>query len=112
MVGPGTAGVERAVIRRFEPMAPAAPAQPILLAGAAAPVSPDAAPPGTPGTPATDLADVAPPDVHAAHAADLATALLAVPFHYTVHVRAFGEVERAAALQPDLAARYPEAAGL
>ena len=37
---------------------------------------------------------------------------LGAPFHYTVQVGAFGEVERAAALQQDLAGRYPETAVL
>jgi rare lipoprotein A (peptidoglycan hydrolase) len=39
-----------------------------------------------------------------------ARAPLAAALHYTVQVGAFGEVERAAALQQDLARRYPDAA--
>jgi rare lipoprotein A len=91
MVGPGTAQVELAVIGRFDPMAPASPAQPILLAVATVPAAPDAAaPPGTPAAAATPAATPA---------ADT----------YTVQVGAFGESERAEALQRDLAGRYPSA---
>ncbi|HEV3077254.1 MAG TPA: septal ring lytic transglycosylase RlpA family protein [Thermoanaerobaculia bacterium] len=86
MVGPGTARVELAVIGRFDPMAPASPAQPMLLAAAAVPAAPDAASPGTPAAAADPAIDA-----------------------YTVQVGAFGEAERAEALQRDLAARYPAA---
>jgi rare lipoprotein A len=107
MVGPGTAQVELAVLGRFDPMAPASPVQPILLAAAAVPASPDAAPQGTPAaaaaapatTPAVDTADIDLPDADPA----------APRIHYTVQVGAFGEAERAEALQRDLAGRYPEA---
>ena len=106
MVGPGTARVELAVLGRFDLMAPASPAQPILLAAAAVPASPDAAPPGTPAavaapatTPAVDTADVDLPDADPA----------APRIHYTVQVGAFGEAERAEALQRGLAGHYPEA---
>lgn len=93
MVGPGTARVELAVLGRFDPTAPASPAQPILLAAATVPASPDAAPPGTPAATATPAAT---PATDA----------------YTVQVGAFGEAERAEALQHDLAGRYPSAAVL
>jgi rare lipoprotein A len=89
MVGPGTAQVELAVVGRFDPMAPASPAQPILLA-AAVPATPDAPPPATPAAAATPAATLA---IDA----------------YTVQVGAFGETERAEALQRDLAGRYPSA---
>ncbi len=133
MVGPGTARVELAVIGRFDPMAPAAPAQPILLAVAPAPALPDAPAAGTSAAlvvPTVDTADIALPDAHAMQAAQSAAISdaadsggappaqrgarqpLGARFHYTVQVGAFGEVERAAALQQDLAARYPEAAVL
>jgi rare lipoprotein A len=109
MVGSGTARVELAVLGRFDPMAPASPSQPILLAAAAVPDSPDAAPPGTPAaaaapatTPAVDAADV---DLPATAPADPA----APRIHYTVQVGAFGEAERAEAVQRGLAGRYPEA---
>jgi rare lipoprotein A len=94
MVGPGTARVELAVIGRFDPTAPPSPAQPILLAAAAVPAAPDAAPPGTPAVAATPAATPA-----VAPATDA----------YTVQVGAFGETERAEALQHDLAGRYPSA---
>jgi len=86
MVGPGTARVELAVIGRFDPMAPGSPAQPMLLAAAAVPAAPDAASPGTPAAAADPAIDA-----------------------YTVQVGAFGEAERAEALQRDLAGRYPAA---
>ncbi|HXO30307.1 MAG TPA: septal ring lytic transglycosylase RlpA family protein [Thermoanaerobaculia bacterium] len=86
MVGPGTARVELAVLGRFDSMAPASPAQPMLLAAAAVPAAPDAAPPGTPTAAAAPAIDA-----------------------YTVQVGAFGEAERAEALQRDLAGRYPAA---
>jgi rare lipoprotein A len=120
MVGPGTARVELAVIGRFDPTAPPSPSPPILLAAApaTAPALPDAASAGTFAAPAVAAADVSVPDAHpadlvdTADPADTARQPLGARFHYTVQVGAFGEVERAAALQQDLAGRYPEAAVL
>jgi len=135
MVGPGTAQVELAVIGRFDPTAPASPAQPMLLAAAAVPAAPDAASSGTAAaaaapaapaaTPMTDRADI---DLPAADLADRrraaelagtrdAGAVVPAPraggrsawIHYTVQVGAFGETERAEALQRGLAGRYPSA---
>ncbi|HEY6322484.1 MAG TPA: septal ring lytic transglycosylase RlpA family protein, partial [Thermoanaerobaculia bacterium] len=125
MVGPGTAQVELAVIGRFDPTAPPSPYPPILLAAAPASALPDSAVPGAPAAPAVGTADVALPDVHPAEPADpsrtadlgrttepagtgVAERNATAPyarFHYTVQVGAFGEVERAAALQQDLAGR-------
>jgi rare lipoprotein A len=131
MVGPGTAQVELAVVGRFDPTAPASPAQPILLAGATAgaaagaaagaPPAPDSSPPGTPAaTPAPalaaalDTADVDLPDADRTAPAPAAevphSTVRTARLHYTVQVGAFGEAERAEALQRDLAGRYPEAA--
>ena len=113
MVGPGTAQVELSVLGRFDPMAPASPAQPILLAAATVPAPPDAAPPETPAgasapaaAPAADTANVDLPAADSAGPADPGRV------HYTVQVGAFGEAERAEALQRDLAGRYPSAAVL
>jgi len=131
MVGPGTAQVELAVVGRFDPTAPASPAQPILLAGATAgaaagaaagaPLAPDSSPPGTPATApapalaaALDTADVDLPDADRTAPAPAAevprTTVRSARLHYTVQVGAFGEAERAEALQRDLAGRYPAAA--
>ncbi|HYL05217.1 MAG TPA: septal ring lytic transglycosylase RlpA family protein [Thermoanaerobaculia bacterium] len=125
MVGPGTAQVELALLGRYDQ--PAQLAQPMLLAAAPSPV--DARDPATPpaaGATATGVtaggdrnadagtrnaggddrdtgADMAP-------AAPRSARNPAAAFYYTVQVGAFGEVERAEALQQDLARRYPEAA--
>jgi len=127
MVGPGTAQVELAVVGRFDPTAPASPAQPILLAEAAAgaaagaTLAPDSSPPGTPAAapapalaPAAGTADADLPDADRTAPVQPAetqrTAVRTARLHYTVQVGAFGEAERAEALQRDIAGRYPEVA--
>jgi rare lipoprotein A len=94
MIGPGTAEVELAILNRAEPP-PAPPMQPILLAAI------QSAPPEP----------LVPPDASAAGAAaDGAGAARGMSqAAFTVQVGAFGEVERADALQQSLARLYPEA---
>jgi rare lipoprotein A len=135
MVGPGTAQVELALLGRYDPMTmpPVQTVQPTLLAAAQAPAAvpqngkdPDTA--TAPGMETADVRDSAARDSAARDAAEASSAVPAAPaapaspttprnlrtrgaaLYYTVQVGAFGEVERAAALQQDLARRYPEAA--
>jgi rare lipoprotein A (peptidoglycan hydrolase) len=94
MIGPGTAEVELAILNRAEP-APPPPMQPILLAAI------QSAPPEP----------LVPPDASGAGAAEVgAVASRGLPqAAFTVQVGAFGEVDRADALQQSLARLYPEA---
>lgn len=95
MIGPGTAEVELAILNRAEPP-PAPPMQPILLAAISIQTAPE---------------PLVPPDASGAGAAEVgAVAARGLPqAAFTVQVGAFGEVERADALQQSLARLYPEA---
>lgn len=114
MIGPGTARVELAVVGRSEPMQTPAAAQPILTAAAAAPAAAAGAAPGDAHRAVTAARSEAPPAAVAAAPAtigapaEMAARTGPAARNYTVQVGAFGEAKRAAALQQDLARRYPQ----
>jgi rare lipoprotein A len=114
MVGPGTAHVELALAGRYDPMTlpPDQTAPLTLLAAAPAPSPQDGR--DQDRTTAPGIAGAREAATHEAGAAESGTRAddvpLAAAVHYTVQVGAFDEVERAEALQHDLARRYPDAA--
>jgi rare lipoprotein A len=137
IVGPGTAEVQLAVLGPGEPAAPQPPPTLLAAAGVGAPtVAAGGAEGGVEGGVEADAVDA--PGSAPSPAAPAAPAALAVPaastltassasasqvvpavamrastaqaLHYTVQVGAFGEPERADALQQSLARLYPETA--
>jgi rare lipoprotein A (peptidoglycan hydrolase) len=99
-----------------EPAMASAPPAPTAPTAPTAPASAEAADTAAPGDAVTAGAATADAATRGATPADptptavWATRTTAAALHYTVQVGAFGEAERAEALQQDLVRRYPEAA--